>query len=361
MLRKTAVLLLLGGACAEVPPATGTVTQGLCKSEDQGGEGCCPGSPILIDMAGDGLHLTSTEDGVLYQLHPGRLGHWAWTSFGSDDAFLALDRDDNGSIDDGSELFGDGATQVAGPEGPNGFAALAYFDRTDQGGNDDGVIDARDAVWMRLRLWTDVDHDAWSAPDELRPVAASGIRGFVLQPMPSTHVDQFGNEFRFNAPIVADAPIGRVASDVWLVQSPIVPDAKGDGPRPPGIQTDFLWTCTAWYYSIERIGNPDLSTIECLSPLVNHDPVIVMNPDPELYRSVRRVARTSSALNNFGRALIGASDAVLHDTTTCDNRWYWSYSLDRDPFKPLPYDQGIGDVPRAKCYSTRIGGGGCGG
>ncbi|MDX1253614.1 MAG: hypothetical protein IDH49_15450, partial [Gammaproteobacteria bacterium] len=133
-----------------------------------------PRDPIILDLDGDGLETVGLTSNVYFD-HDGDgvLTRTGWA--GKDDALLVWDRNTNGQIDTGAELFGDFTPLPNGALAPNGFAALAALDS-----NRDGILDAADPAFTELKLWRDTSQDGVSQGGEFLTLAEAGITSLNL-------------------------------------------------------------------------------------------------------------------------------------------------------------------------------------
>jgi hypothetical protein len=223
------------GTCVNHPVFTCTI----CPPQKQSDCCTCPcGSPIILDITGKGYSLTSDSQGVTFDISgDGKAWKMAWTAAGSDNAFLVLPGAD-GLVHSGQQLFGNFTPQPPCPIGdkscfPNGFRALAVYDQPANGGNGDGIIDARDAIFSSLRLWIDANHDGISQPEELHTLSSLGINSISLNYKRDAKTDQYGNVFRYRAQVNPGTPTdaGKTAYDVFFV---VLPSATAKScPAPP--------------------------------------------------------------------------------------------------------------------------------
>ena len=163
--------------------------------------GNCTQSPIVVDVLGNGFSMTDSADGVNFDLSPdGSPERLNWTAAGSDDSWLSLDRNGNGTIDNGTEVFGNFTPQIPHPGvQKNGFLALKLLDQADNGGNGDGIITSADSIFSELYLGRDTNHNGISEPGKLTSLQAAGLAVIELEYKKSKRTDEHGNRFLFRA------------------------------------------------------------------------------------------------------------------------------------------------------------------
>jgi hypothetical protein len=164
---------------------------------------CNLSDPIVVDMDGDGIELLPTHRGVNFDLYATtRKLATAWVQ--PDDAFLALDRNGNGIIDDGSELFGNSSSLYN-----DGFEQLRELDRPEMGGNSDGALTAADVAFNYLLLWQDRNTDGLTDPGEL--ISVPGF-GFISMPLGATQTRMHSGGNAITSLVRAMTTHG----DVWM-------------------------------------------------------------------------------------------------------------------------------------------------
>jgi hypothetical protein len=169
-----------------------------CVTDADGeGDNLC-GDPVMVDLNNDGFSFTSLVDGVLFDIDAdGEDELTSWTQYHGDDAFLFLDLNENGSVDNGSELFGDKTKLLSGEFAIDGYEALAELDQAGWDGNGDQVIDRRDKYFKLLGLWNDWNQNGLSEPNELIKLSKTKIKFLSLELDYFDVLDEHGNWIEF--------------------------------------------------------------------------------------------------------------------------------------------------------------------
>ena len=183
--------------------------------------------PIVLDISGLGITTKSVADGVYYDMdNNGFLEKTGWVDAKS--GILVLDKNGDGKIETGNELFGDRTILADGKTASSGFEALATLDS-----NHDGVIDAKDKLFSQLRIWIDRDGDGISDKGELITLAQAGIKSLNLKHKELNQLDANGNTIarvgsftRTNGKVaeMKEYLLARSTSDVKMVNSVKIPD-----------------------------------------------------------------------------------------------------------------------------------------
>ena len=171
-------------------------------------------SPIILDLDGDGVETLGMGSGVYFDHDGNRFAERSgWV--GKDDGLLVWDRNANGAIDDGSELFGNYSGLSNGQKAANGFRALADLD-----GNKDGKINASDADFANLRVWRDGNSDGVVQDGELLTLTEAGVKslnvGYRESGSGAGGMDANGNDHRQVGSYERTDGTDSTMSDVWF-------------------------------------------------------------------------------------------------------------------------------------------------
>ncbi len=174
-------------------------------------------TPLILDLNGDGANTLNSDHGVSFDFDgDGQQSETGWVH--PDDALLVLDKNYDGVIDVGAELFGSDSAGQDGKLAQDGFEALSLYDA-----NQDGLIDAADEIWQSLQVWQDKNTDGVSQQNELLPLDAIGIVSLSLDATRSGAFDDSGNIRELIASFQwADGREGEMV-DILLRQQPSAP------------------------------------------------------------------------------------------------------------------------------------------
>lgn len=156
-----------------------------------------PTDPLVLDLNGDGVKLTSFGDApVLFDIdHDGGTKEvTGWVS--KEDGIVVMDLNGNGKIDNIFETMSEyfnGTVGTGGNAGTklyaNGFAALKSLDS-----NGDNAFTSTDSAWAAVKIWQDANHDGVTDAGELKALAALGITSVNLVTTLQSGLVNGGNE-----------------------------------------------------------------------------------------------------------------------------------------------------------------------
>jgi hypothetical protein len=170
----------------------------------------------VLDLDGNGIQTLAANQGVNFDLFgDGQSAQWGWVA--GNDGFLVMDRNGDGQINDGKELFGSGTRLADGSRAADGYAAMAAEDS-----NKDGKLDASDANFGKLQVWVDADKDGFTDAGELKGLADLGIVSLDLNAAKGSEIDN-GNLLGLTSSYTkSDGTKGEMA-DVWFAKDQTPP------------------------------------------------------------------------------------------------------------------------------------------
>ncbi|WP_116894551.1 hypothetical protein [Pseudomonas savastanoi] len=147
-------------------------------------------SPLILDLNGDGVSTTSVSSGAHFDHNAdNRAEATGWIA--GADGLLVWDRNENGVIDNGKELFGDQMVLVGGARASNGFEALKELDS-----NGDGVFSSSDSLFSKVGVWIDSNSNGISEASEIHKLYDVGVASINVDYKVSSNLDAGGNDHR---------------------------------------------------------------------------------------------------------------------------------------------------------------------
>ncbi|MCX7101606.1 MAG: hypothetical protein NTX38_08955, partial [Methylobacter sp.] len=167
-------------------------------------------SPIVLDLNGDGLSTLNYSSGVQFDIHAsGQKVQTGWVS--PTDGLLVLDRNGNGVIDSGSELFGTSTMLSNGQKAKDGYQALSELDS-----NGDHLITNADKGWDELKVWVDKNSDGITEAGEMVTLDSLGITQLNLAAKTTSVIDN-GNVIGLTSNYQTVDGNNHGMADVWFV------------------------------------------------------------------------------------------------------------------------------------------------
>lgn len=182
--------------------------------------GPTPASPLVLDLDGDGIETVGLASEIYFDFDGD--GFKERSGFvGSDDGFLAFDKNGDGEINNGAELFGSSTTLLDGGVADNGFVALSDFDS-----NDDGLINSNDDRYSELRVFRDLNQNGITDSGELQTLSEAGVDSLSVIYTNQSFTDDQGNEHRQVGSYTAKNGSVLSMNDVWFDRN--LTDTKED-------------------------------------------------------------------------------------------------------------------------------------
>jgi hypothetical protein len=168
------------------------------------------GTPLVLDLNGNGIETQSIHGGTMFDLlGTGEKINTGWVTGG--DGLLVLDRNSDGQINDGGELFGEATLLADGRKAQTGYEALADLDS-----NADGLINQNDAAFGQLQVWVDADADGLSQAGELNTLESLGITQLDLNAS-AVAVQNNGNIIGLSSSYQTADGQNHALADVWFL------------------------------------------------------------------------------------------------------------------------------------------------